>query len=62
MSTYNPGDRVYWWFDTGAMGPKQVAVTVVRVNRKTITVLNNWDEHVRIPQAMIEGLVDWDES
>lgn len=34
-----PGDIIYIWWDTGAMGPRQWLGRVVRVNRKTVTCL-----------------------
>lgn len=56
-----PGDRVWWWFDTG-IGATQVPFTVVRVNSRTVTVLNGWDEHIRVSHETIEGLVDWEDQ
>jgi hypothetical protein len=55
------GDRVYWWFDTGALGAQQVAATVVRVNRATVTVRNGFGELVRVRHAALAGRVDWEE-
>lgn len=59
VSTLKPGDRVWWWWETN-LSPAQVAVTVVRVNRKTVTVLNGWNEQIRVRHEVIEGLVDWE--
>ena len=33
-----PGDRIYKWWDSGAMGAQQMSMRVVRVNRTTVTV------------------------
>lgn len=61
-ATLTPGERVYWWFDTGAcFGARQVPATVVRVNRLTVTVRNSYGEQVRVRHAVLRR-VDWDET
>lgn len=59
-AAYEPGDRVWWWFDTGAMGARQVVMPVVRVNRLTVTLRNGYGELVRVRPEVIEGVVDWE--
>ena len=58
-----PGDRVFHWWDTGAFGATQMPMTVVRVNRTTVTVrADNSGEVRRVPFEAIDGCVDWEQS
>lgn len=52
-----PGARVWRWHDTGAQGASVHVLTVVRVNRVTVTVHDDhWPaEHWRIDPAQLEG-------
>lgn len=55
------GDRVYRWWDAGfKMDPQPL--TVVRVNRTTVTVTTDEGSTFRAPFAQIEGRVDWPED
>jgi hypothetical protein len=56
------GDRVYRWWDTGAFGPSPQPLTVVRVNRLTVTVRTDEGGTFRLPYKDIAGLVDWEEA
>lgn len=60
-SDFKPGDQIYFWFDTGAFGARQSVMTVVRVNPKTVTVKNGYDETYRLPYHKIAGHVDWED-
>lgn len=55
MDTYKPGDRVYRWWDTGALGVSLQPLTVVRVNRKTITVRTDEGTVGRLRPEDIQG-------
>lgn len=61
MNTPAPGDRVWRWWDNGLSGTNQ-PLTVVRVNRKSITVDTDQGSRFRIDPAAIEGFVDWEEA
>jgi len=50
-----PGQRVWRWFDTGAFGSDVQPLTVVRVNRCTVTVRTDYGSTFRIPADTIEG-------
>ena len=59
------GDRVFYWWETGAFGPTQVTGTVVKLNRVTITV--QWDNRQapqRVPRYLLSRSiypVNWPE-
>jgi hypothetical protein len=61
----NAGDRIYRYLNTST-GPWPIAVpqplTVVRVNRLTVTVRTDQGSTFRIDPADIEGPWDYDES
>lgn len=64
VAALRPGDRVYWWFDTGAGktgGPVQVSFTVVKVCPRTVRVRNIWDEEFYVQHHKIDGIVDWED-
>lgn len=62
MGDIKKGDRLYVWHDTVAFGMTQWAGTVVRVNRKTVTMLmDHRDKPTRIYPDMLHR-VDWEES
>lgn len=50
-----PGDRVFRWWDTGAFGMTMQPLTVVRVNRKTVTVRTRQGSEFRMAPADIGG-------
>jgi len=52
---YAPGDRIYRWWDSGAMGAELQALTVVRSNRLTVTVDTDHGGRFRLPFAEIAG-------
>jgi hypothetical protein len=49
-----PGEQIYKWWDTGAFGVDQQIMTVVRVNRRTVTVLYR-GEKGRVRREDING-------
>jgi hypothetical protein len=53
-----PGDRVYRWWDAGIAAEIQ-ELTVIRVNRLTVTVETASGSRFRLPHADIAGRVDW---
>lgn len=56
------GDRVWFWHDDGMTGT-QVRVTVVRVNRKSVTVRSERTGRVwRIEPDMLDGRVNPDDE
>lgn len=55
---YQPGDRVYRWWDSGALGMQQQPPTVVRVNRVTVTVRTDRGSTFRLPVADVVGRYD----
>lgn len=54
-TTYKAGDRVYRYWDSGAMGAEMQPLTVVRVNRVTVTVRTDQDSTFRINPGDIVG-------
>lgn len=62
MTAYEPGDRVYRWWDSGAFGSYPQPLTVVRVNRATVTVDTDDGGRFRIRPDLIAGRVHWDED
>jgi hypothetical protein len=59
-SELRPGLRVFFWWDTGAMGPTQIICEVVRVNRVTVDVRNRYGE---IQRARIESIAGiWEDD
>lgn len=62
----SPGGNFYKWWDSGAMGVSQMVVTVVRVNRATVTVKSEHrDKPVRIGMEYFLNnyrAVDWGEA
>ena len=52
---YAPGDRVWRWWDTGIFGSDPQPLTVIRVNRKTLTVRTDRGAEFRLPFADCEG-------
>lgn len=62
-TTLRPGDWVYTYHDTVAMGPSLVSMEVVRVNRRTVTVrLEGAAEPRRINPAEIVGRLSREDS
>lgn len=59
---YRPGDRVYRWVWAGGSDADLQTLTVVRVNRATITVDTDAGNRLRIPPDDIVDRVDWDEA
>lgn len=55
------GDRIYRWWDSGALGADQQALTVVRVNKVTVTVATDQGNRFRLAPADIVGFVDWED-
>ncbi len=51
VTTLSRGDRVYRWWDTGAMGCDMQVLTVVRVNRMTVTVRTSQGSQFRLRHA-----------
>lgn len=51
------GDVLWYWFDTGAMGASMVFVKVIRVNRVTFTVENEWGDRWRSEPHKFDGKV-----
>lgn len=60
ISRVKPGDRVWAWWDTGAMGSDQMIRTVIRVNRKTLTI-DSHGKPRRVPFEFFEGIWEGDE-
>lgn len=56
------GDRVYRWVWTGGDDADLQTLTVIRVNRVTVTVKTDAGTVLRIPPRDITGRVDWDEN
>jgi hypothetical protein len=59
IETLAPGERVYSYWDTGALGASAMIMTVVRVNRLTVTV-DYRGQRVRCPRSSLVGR--WTES
>ena len=67
LSDLQPGDRVYRWvftgMDSGSMLRAETSdmqeLTVVRVNRVTVTVDNDYGARFRVPHGDIAGRADW---
>lgn len=55
------GERIYRWWDAGTSVEPQ-PLTVVRVNRLTLTVRTDQGSSFRLPFADVAGRVNWDES
>jgi hypothetical protein len=55
-----PGDKVWTWWDTGAMGPDQMVATVIRVNKKTLTIEDQHGDVQRVPFSAFVGI--WKEG
>lgn len=62
LEDMTPGDRVYRYWDTGAFGVDLQPLTVVRVNRVTVTVRTDQGGQFRCSPDMIEGHVHWPED
>lgn len=60
-STLQANDRVYRWWDAGIHMDVQ-PLTVVRVNRVTVTVRTDEGSLFRMPAADIVGRVDWEDD
>ena len=62
--TVKAGDRVYAWVNTGTYNGYDQAdistMTIVRINRTTITVDVDHHGRRRIPPHVIDGIVDWE--
>jgi hypothetical protein len=56
-----PGDRVYRFVWTGGEHHDPQPLTVVRVNRLTVTVRTDQGFTIRLDPAQIEGPWTWDE-
>jgi hypothetical protein len=67
VTTLAPGDQIWRWVVNGSSGGGAhdqaaiVVMTVVRVNRRTVTATNGYGEKVYLPHHVIEGRVDWEE-
>jgi hypothetical protein len=61
IASLQPGERVYRWWDDGWHGSVQ-PLTVIRVNRMTVTVRTDEGSSFRLPHADVEGRVDWPED
>lgn len=65
IDTLKPGDRIYRWVlvgtsHGGAYDKSDIQeLTVVRVNRTTVTVDTKAKVRLRLPHEMIDGRVDW---
>lgn len=59
VSKLKPGDEVYRYVWTGGESHDPQELTVVRVNRVTVTVDTKHHGRGRVPHAEIEGYVDW---
>ena len=57
-----PGDRVFRWVWTGGNDADINLLTVVRVNRVTVTVDTEGGNRIRINPADVAGRVDWEEE
>lgn len=55
VPVYAPGDRIYRWWDSGAFGADIQPLTVVRVNRKTVTVRTDQASQFRMRPEDIVG-------
>lgn len=53
--TYEPGDRVYRYWDSVALGMEVQPLTVVRVNRLSVTVRTDQGSTFRLAPEAIEG-------
>lgn len=60
LTDLHPNDRVYRWWDSGAFGAQIQALTVVRVNRVTVTVRTDAGNTFRLSPADVAGRVDWE--
>lgn len=49
------GDRVYRYWDSGALGVECQPLTVVRVNRLTVTVRTDQGGQFRLPHGDVVG-------
>lgn len=56
-----PGDRIYRWWDAGISMENQ-PLTVIRVNRLTVTVDTDQGNRFRLPHEDIAGYVDWEKD
>lgn len=52
---FEPGDRVYRWWNSGAFGYEIQPLTVIRLNRLTVTVRTDVGNTFRIPYEDIVG-------
>lgn len=59
---FKVGERVYRWWDSGALGSEQQELLVCRVNRITYTVQTKQGSVFRVPHSEIVGLVDWEDG
>lgn len=59
---YSAGDRVYRWWDSGALGVSLQPLTVVRANRKTYTVRTDQGSVFRLPHADVVGRYEDDDE
>ncbi len=57
ITDYQPKDRVYRYWDTGASGMQPQHLTVVRINRITVTVRTDQGNEFRMNPADIAGYV-----
>ena len=56
-ATFKIGDVVKGWHDTGCYGYVPVLFTVLRVNKKTLTVKNERGDVGRRPYNLIDGVM-----
>lgn len=60
--TYTAGDRVYRWVWVGGEEQNPQPLTVVRHNRKTVTVDTDQGSRIRVPLHLVEGFWTDDED
>lgn len=49
------GDDVIYWHDTGAFGMEAVHATVLRLNRRTVTIRDEDGRTLRYPPHLLEA-------
>lgn len=60
MTDVTPNDRVYRWVWVGGRDWDIQTLTVVRVNRLTVTVRTDQGSTMRINPNDLRGFVDWE--
>lgn len=62
MIEAKPGDKVYRYVWTGGETCQPQSLTVVRVNRLTMTVRTESGTKTRVSHSDIIGFADWDDQ